>query len=270
MYKSIVLLCLLLISCVSQRELRLYRNVIGNKNPMYFYADEYDNIVFSSRYEDARQYAEGLAAVKQGGKWGFINMAGQTVIPFRYDWCSSFGEYGFDKHIAVIKMDVNKDRIPMLTPCPTALIDANGKQITPFYGFMYPIEHDLSVVNDGKALHNIGRELSAFDGKWGCINSKGKLVVPCEFDLIYPFKDIITFAQKDGKWGVLNETGKLIIPCEFDAGYFKNGYFTMDTVVDTDGRDSVFLQELQEKTIYLVIDDNVAVFNMKGRRIRRL
>lgn len=36
-------------------------------------------------YEDAMSFSDGLIAVKQNGKWGYINEQGKTVVPFRYD-----------------------------------------------------------------------------------------------------------------------------------------------------------------------------------------
>lgn len=40
-------------------------------------------IVFA--FDEVRPYSEGLAAVRQGEFWGFINHAGQLVIEFRFD-----------------------------------------------------------------------------------------------------------------------------------------------------------------------------------------
>lgn len=48
--------------------------------------------VIAPRYEAAREFSEGLAAVKENGKWGYIDTEGNTVIPFQYDGASSFAE----------------------------------------------------------------------------------------------------------------------------------------------------------------------------------
>lgn len=44
------------------------------------------------RYEGAQTFSEDLAAVKQGGKWGYIGTDGETVIPFQYDLAQPFKE----------------------------------------------------------------------------------------------------------------------------------------------------------------------------------
>lgn len=44
------------------------------------------------KYEDARSFSEDLAAVKYGGKWGYIDKSGKVVIDFQYDEAYSFSE----------------------------------------------------------------------------------------------------------------------------------------------------------------------------------
>lgn len=52
-------------------------------------------------YEDARPFgAEGYAAVKQAGKWGFVDTQGQLCIPCQYDNALSFGQ-----HLAAVEVE---------------------------------------------------------------------------------------------------------------------------------------------------------------------
>ena len=46
--------------------------------------------IINPQYEDARNFYEGLAAVKRNGKWGFIDEDNRTVIPFEYDYALLF------------------------------------------------------------------------------------------------------------------------------------------------------------------------------------
>jgi hypothetical protein len=48
------------------------------------------NVLIPLQYEDAVNFSENLAAVKQNGKWGFINPTGDVVIPFKYDETDGF------------------------------------------------------------------------------------------------------------------------------------------------------------------------------------
>jgi len=51
-------------------------------------------------FEDARPFSdEGYAAVKSGGKWGFIDTSGAVVIGFWFDDALSFGQ-----HLAAVKV----------------------------------------------------------------------------------------------------------------------------------------------------------------------
>lgn len=42
--------------------------------------------MITPRYKEAGLFFEGLAAVKQGGRWGFIARDGQFVIPPQFDY----------------------------------------------------------------------------------------------------------------------------------------------------------------------------------------
>ena len=183
----ILLISLALSSCAASQCPQLYMNRTRGSAPCYF-TDEYGHAVFgNARYEDARQFIGDRAAVRLNGKWGFIDPSGATAVPLQYDWCGSFGEYGFDKSVAMVKNEVDKFKVPILSDCPTALIDRKGNRITPFYGFIFPVRDKVAFVNDGRTdfadtrLQNLGFA----DGKWGCVDPKGRLVVPCVYELAY-------------------------------------------------------------------------------------
>ena len=44
-------------------------------------------------YEDARPFADGWAAVKKNGKWGFIDTSGEVKIDYQFDDALSFGQH---------------------------------------------------------------------------------------------------------------------------------------------------------------------------------
>lgn len=49
-------------------------------------------------YEDARPFADGYAAVRRDGKWGFIDTSGAVAIDFQFDDALSFGQ-----HLAAVR-----------------------------------------------------------------------------------------------------------------------------------------------------------------------
>ena len=170
---SAALLPALLSACAARPELYAMRNG-GSHQPFYF-TDRYGELAFREFYDWAGQFVGDRAVVERDGKWGYIDRSGETVVPFRYDWAGSFGQYGFDEEVAMVKTETDRDRIPLYTPCPTALIDRDGERITPVYGFMTPIVGGVSFVNDGRKFHGVGRDLLASDGKWGLCRSSGSV-----------------------------------------------------------------------------------------------
>lgn len=52
------------------------------------------------QYEEVRPFSEGLAAVQDGGKWGYINKQGDLVIPYKYKKA-----YDFHEKLAFVKTD---------------------------------------------------------------------------------------------------------------------------------------------------------------------
>lgn len=137
----------------------------------------------------------------------------------------------------MVKNEVDKFKVPILSDCPTALIDRKGNRVTPFYGFIFPVRDKVAFVNDDRTdfadtrLQNLGFA----DGKWGCVDPKGRLVVPCVYELAYLLIATpgFTIVRRDGKWGVLNDRGRPIVPCVYDAVYYKEGHTVIDTQADT-------------------------------------
>jgi|CZKS01.1.fsa_nt_gi hypothetical protein len=72
------------------------------------FIDKSGRVITSQRYEDARNFAEGLAPVRVGGFWGYIDEEGKMSILPRFDTAESFadglavvserGMYGFIDH----------------------------------------------------------------------------------------------------------------------------------------------------------------------------
>jgi hypothetical protein len=50
------------------------------------------NVAISRPFESARDFQEGAAAVRENGRWGYIDRAGEFLIPPRYAEAGSFRE----------------------------------------------------------------------------------------------------------------------------------------------------------------------------------
>lgn len=82
------------------------------------------------KYEDAGTFNNGLAPVKQNGKWGYIDTEGKTVIPFQYDIAGLFSE-GFALVGNEIAMDPYYQADESLSAYELGFVDTKGKY-TPF------------------------------------------------------------------------------------------------------------------------------------------
>lgn len=60
----------------------------GNKVLLYVNGER-----VGDSYEDAKPFADGWAAVKKNGKWGFIDTTGEVKIDYQFDKALSFGQH---------------------------------------------------------------------------------------------------------------------------------------------------------------------------------
>jgi len=60
---------------------------IGDK---WGFINEDGQVVIAPIYDDASNFFDGLAVVKIGSKWGYIDKTGQVVIPLKYDYAEPF------------------------------------------------------------------------------------------------------------------------------------------------------------------------------------
>ena len=90
--------------------------------------------------------ADGLAAVKFGGKWGFINEDGTGAIKPQWDSVTSFRD-----GVSVVR---NAEKFSFIDKDGQYLVNAVFDAATPFFG-------NVAIVRKGKEFGTIGR-----DGNW--------------------------------------------------------------------------------------------------------
>lgn len=134
-------------------------------------------------YEAVGDFSEGLAIVKQNGKYGYIDKNAKLVIPCVYDHA-----YGFSENYAVVNQNGKE-----------GYIDKTGMIVIPC------IYEDAISYSGG--LARVKR-----NGKSGYIDKSGKLIIPCIYETMFYFVNGLCPAEKDGKWGFVDKSGRLIIP----------------------------------------------------------
>lgn len=146
-------------------------------------------------------FKEGLACVRAGGKWGYIDVNGHVVIPFRFDMA-----YPFSEGLARVYAG-DRDR--------EGYIDrAGGMIIEPrFDGGGVVVDSDF---HEGLAFVGL-------NGKWGYIDRTGQFVIKPQFAPppfhaggVESFSEGLAGVWINRKLGYIDRTGKIVIKPRFD------------------------------------------------------
>ena len=169
--------------------------------------------VIPPTYQYAFAFRQGVARVKKGRNYMYINLKGEPVI-------QDFDNYviqNFDNY--VIEPSDNTYIVGVRKECKYMVYDLNGNLLDTYDGFI----NNWS----GNGIFGVKK-----GGKWGYIDGYGKVIVPFEYEEVNNFSEGLASVRKDGKWGYINPKNEIVIPIEFtnkEVGFFKNGgaeYYT--------------------------------------------
>ncbi len=192
-----------------------FLNVGNKKDAIVKLTPEFVKAV--QQYEQLGVFNEGMAAVKKGDKWGYINTKGEEVIPCEYISAGKFSE-GY---------------APVSKGEGVGFINYEGMLVIPFsYEQAEPFSEGLAAV--------------CKDEHWGFIDCKGKEVITCAYTSVSQFHDGLSLAMKEDTPIYINLQGKqaFSIPVEdpSGAGLFSCGlaFIAKDyeefSIIDTDGK----------------------------------
>lgn len=137
-----------------------------------------------AQYDELGNFSCGLAQVKKGGKYGFIDKAGNEIVPCTYDNVGDFHD-----HMARVRKDF-KD----------GYIDEMGELIIPCkYKQAQDFSEGLAWVND--------------NGPWRCIDNNGKVVFTLEImsEFRSNFKDgLSVITPPEGESSIINAKGEVL------------------------------------------------------------
>jgi hypothetical protein len=158
------------------------------------------------KYDDGRDFSEGLATVRIDNKWGYINTIGKLVIKLNYWDCGYFSEGLAPVQISEVK---NKGK--------WGFIDARGKMIiSPQFDHAFEFSEGVAAVDIG--------------GLWGYIDKTGAFVIEPAYFWADSFSEEVAWVLVNNKSEgprvrmCIDKSGKSIIPPEYyHALNFKDG-----------------------------------------------
>jgi WG repeat protein len=159
------------------------------------YIDNGGRLVIDPQFEQARPFQDGVGAVKRGRRWGFVDRAGVMVISPLFDKVGAFSN-----GLAVVKVGQR-----------FGYLDKTGKLvITPQFA-------DAGYFSDSLAPVQLG-------DKWGYIDRRGNVVISPKFAEAWEFSEGLAPVEVDGSWGYIDRLGKMIVsPRFYLADQFRNG-----------------------------------------------
>lgn len=145
-------------------------------------------------YDDAGEFENGLSAVsiKSDGnlKYGYVNDSGDIVIPFMYSSAQKF-KYG--------KAIVSVGSLH-------GIIDIEGNAVIPFNYTGFNPSYDYNVIAAADK-----------NSKWGLISFTNNVLTPFIYDYIFEFDNGYAAVLQKGRYGVIDTSGKLIVPVKYNS-----------------------------------------------------
>ena len=176
-------------------------------------------IAIPACFDDVGEFSEQLARFERDGRWGYINPQGDLVIEPNFPWAEDFHE-GL-AHVQVTGTVLGYDgRWGYIDQSGKMVIAANGTRM------LSDSDGEESAFHDGLAMVEV--EGNAIPPRKGFIDKSGKLVISGNFTYLYPFSEGLAAATKsesgDSGWGFIDKTGNWAIAPQFErTSNFKFG-----------------------------------------------
>lgn len=183
----------------------------------YGYVDKTGQEVIPCQYNQAKSFEDGYAAVQTGSRWTIIDTTGRDLLPQQYTYQQNTWPENSFSHGAVYVTD------PSLRNDNILFIDQNGQVISGGYRSVQNFSDGLAVVSNAYGF--------------GCVNTLGMLVIPCQFSSIEPFQDGFAKAVLNSGnayfCGIIDKTGQTVGVVDQDQyGKMKNasgGFFSISS-----------------------------------------
>ncbi len=170
------------------------------------YINRKGEYVIEAKFDMARPFVDGYAVVTVGEKRGYINLKGEFIIPPQF-YRADYFQNGLAKVIVKDEQTGEKKE---------GYINKKGEFVV-LPSFCVGCAKDFS---DGLAA------VSTADsgGKWGFIDTNGKMVIAPQFEKATIFSEGLAKVQLNGKYGFIDKSGNWVIKPKYDnVSDFNNG-----------------------------------------------
>lgn len=193
---------------------------IAGQSEQLYILNEAGKPITNETFNYVGEFSDNVFEVQKEGKYGFIDIKGNVVVPFLFNWVSEM-----KNGTAIVELDEKY-----------GLIDKKGKYlITPKYEYL-----KFESFNDGLAIFKQ-------NGLEGAINKSGKIIIPNEYDYIGEFYNGYAVAKKNGKVGIIDKKGNTIVP--FKYYYLGNVINRFSISFQEDEKTKMGLMDLKEKVL---------------------
>jgi hypothetical protein len=177
----------------------------------------------------AGSFQDGLAAVGDGHKSGYIDKTGQTVIPLQFDNNQSFNE-----GLAPVKVD---KKWGFADKMGKVIVSPQYEMAIPFHEGLAPVKLDgkWGYIDKGGQMVISPRFMESFGfceglaevkvaGKWGYIDKSGRMVIQAQYEMAYKHSEGLAAVKVEGKWGFIDAGGQMVVAPQFhEVGNFTEG-----------------------------------------------
>ncbi|MFN8166833.1 MAG: WG repeat-containing protein [Bacteroidia bacterium] len=199
------------------------------KNEKWGYQNENGEEMIPTKYEEAEEFSEGLAAVAVNGLFGYVNKRGVEVIVPQFVEAEAFHE-----GVAVVMKDslygminrtgewlIKPQYDDLSSPSENICVAVKGEK----YGFLLKNGKSLSgFVYDFAGDFKDGCAIVTVNEKSGLINNSGKFIVEPQYDEMQYISGQRLKVSLTGKWGMIDKHNQQILPIQYDAiGDFLSG-----------------------------------------------
>lgn len=163
----------------------------------------------SGRYDRWDSFCpDGLARVELDGRYGYVNLAGEEIVPCQYEQATTY-------HDGIVLAGSQAEGFTAFDKFGTVLGTLDGS------------------VNYNSTSEQLIQYVDADTGLYGYLNPDGSVAVEAAYTAVYPFTNgYAAVRDKRGLAGFINTEGELVIPFQFAKitdGFNYEGYAVVGT-----------------------------------------